>query len=79
MTTYYVATLAQYVLVEAEDEDGARALGREVLTQMYDDYREQEKRGIPVQIRTVRMPSDGELELWRWHQEMLASERTATS
>jgi hypothetical protein len=66
---YYVATLARYALVEADDEESARELGKELLVQMYDDYRRLAARGIPIEIRTVRGPTETELNLWRWHLE----------
>ena len=40
MTTFYVATLARYVLVEAVDEEEAREPGRAALYELYTDLRE---------------------------------------
>ena len=70
MTTYYVATLARYVLVEATNELDARAKGSAALCDLYADVRERNGRESPIQIRTVRPATDEEIELMRWHDEM---------
>jgi len=67
MTTFYVATLAQYVLVEAEDETQARQLGTEGIAKL--------GRNLPIIIRTIRPATSDEIEFDRWHQEALACER----
>ena len=67
MTTFYVATLAQYVLVEAEDETQARQLGTEAIARL--------GRNLPIIIRTIRPATSDEIEFDRWHQEALARER----
>ena len=74
MTTYYVATLARYVLVEAENESVARERGLASLHELYADLRKQRGKEVPINIRTVRAATDEEIELWRWHQEMVAGE-----
>lgn len=74
MTTWLVATLARYVLVEAEDETTARELGRVALYDLYADSRERYGREVPIKILTVRHATDAEIDLWRWHHEMLARE-----
>lgn len=66
MTTYYVATLATYVLVDAADELQARELGRVALIQLTGN--------ATPNIRTIRHATDEEIELSRWHQEMLDRE-----
>ncbi len=66
MTTYYVATLACYVLVEAGNEADARELGRAALVEITGN-------AAPT-IRTIRPATDDEVEFWRWHQEMLGRE-----
>ena len=71
MTTYYVATLARYVLVDAENELDARELGYAALRTLYaSDGRREEA----ITVRTVRPATHDEIELWRWHQEMVAAE-----
>jgi hypothetical protein len=67
MTTYYVATRARYVFIDAEDELEARERGAKALALMYDDLREQEKRGIPVPIHTVRPATEEETRPWGWY------------
>jgi hypothetical protein len=73
MTTFYVATLARYVLVDAENESDARELGR---TALHDLYTCDRRAVAAINIRTVRPATDDETEQWRWHQEKLAAERT---
>ena len=74
MTTYYVATLARYVLVDAKDENQARELGCEALHDLYVDLRERLGKDVPIEIRTVREATENEIELWTWHQNMLDAE-----
>lgn len=76
MTTYYIATLARYVLVDADDETQARELGHAALHDLYADLRERLGRDVPIDIRTVRPATDDEIALMRWHHEMLASEKS---
>lgn len=75
MTTYYVATLARYVLVNSEDETQARQLGRLELHDLYADLRERLGREVPINIRTVRPATNDEIDLWNWHHEMVAREQ----
>ena len=72
MTTYYVATLARYVLVDAEDEATARQLGQTALHDLYADVRERLGKDVPIEIRTVREATKEEIDLWNWHHEMIA-------
>jgi hypothetical protein len=74
MTTYYVATLARYVLVEAENDADARERGHAALHELYADLREQLGKEVPINIATLRPATTEEIELWRWHQEMVAGE-----
>ncbi|MBX3452500.1 MAG: hypothetical protein KF777_23315 [Planctomycetaceae bacterium] len=74
MTTFYVATLARYVLVEAEDETDARVAGQAALHELYADLRDRLGRDVPIEIRTIRPATTDEIELWRWHHETLARE-----
>ena len=75
MTTYLVATLARYVLVDAEDESEARRLGQPALHALYADVRERLGKDVPIEILTVRPAADDEIDLWKWHHEMVARER----
>ena len=74
MTTYLVATLARYVLVDAANEDEARALGQVALHDLYADLRERLGKDVPINILTVRPATDSEIELQRFHDEMMARE-----
>jgi len=78
MTTWYVATLGRYVLVEAPDEGTARVLGHPLLENLCADMRARHP-GYRVVIRTVRPAAPDEIELWRWHHEMEAREDRATT
>ncbi len=75
MRTYLVATLARYVLVDAEDETQARRRGAPMLYDLYEDVRERLGRDVPIDIRTVRPATDDEIDLWKRHHEMVARER----
>lgn len=71
MTTYYVATLARYVLVDAESEEQARERGLPGLYELYADVREKPGREVPINILTVRPATEEEIELGNWHREMV--------
>lgn len=75
MTTYYVATLARYVLVDAEHEAAARELGHAALHELYADLRQRWGKEVPIEIRTIRPATTDEIDLWKWHQQMLAAEK----
>lgn len=75
MTTYFVATLARYVLVDADNEDDARELGATKLHALYADLRAKLGRDVPINICTVRPATEDEIELQRFHDEMVARER----
>jgi hypothetical protein len=49
--THYVATLAQYVLVEAENEEQACERGQAALEELYAELRERHP-NVQVEIRT---------------------------
>ncbi len=66
MTTFYVATLSHYVLVDAANETDAHELGCLALVELTGN-------ATPT-IRTIRPATGDEIELSRWHQEMLARE-----
>ena len=74
MTTYLVATLARYVLVDAESESEARRLGLPALHALYADVRERLGKDVPIEIRTVREATQDEIDLWNWHHKMLEGE-----
>jgi hypothetical protein len=74
MTTFYVATLARYVLVEAEDEATARTTGYAALHALYADARLRLGREVAIEIKTVRPATADEIELQAWNDVMLASE-----
>lgn len=73
MSKYYVATLSRYVIVDATDEATARLAGREALVELYAD-----KPGATINILTVRLATDGEVDLWNTHQENIAREAART-
>ena len=64
MTTYYVATRAMYVLVDAANENEARTKALPALAELRED------RKAVIEIRTVRPATDDELELARWDSEL---------
>ena len=74
MSTYYVATLARYVLVEAESPSQARELGHPALSELYSAGRVTLGPELPLVVRTVRLASDDEIDTMRWHRESLARE-----
>ena len=74
MTTYLVATLARYVLVDAESEGEARRLGQPALHALYADVRERLGKDVPIEIRTIREATRDEIDLWNWHHKMLEQE-----
>lgn len=74
MTTYFVSTLARYVLVDAPDEAAARELGRPALYELYADVRARLGREVPIEIHTVRPATTDEIDLMKWHNLMVARE-----
>jgi len=75
MTTYYVATLARYVLVDAKDVADARELGHAALHELYADTRQRVGKDVPINIKTVRPATDDEIEFQRSHDGAVAGER----
>jgi hypothetical protein len=75
MTTDYVATLARYVLVEAENEGQAIELGRAALERLHAAAGQRNGKDLPVNIIVVRTATTDEIEFCRWGEEMLARER----
>ncbi len=74
MITFYVATLARYVLVDAADETAARVAGHAALHDLYADLRERLGRDVPIEIRTIRPATTDEIDMMKWHNQMLARE-----
>ena len=74
-TAYYVATLARYVVVEADNEAQARELGAAALHELYADVRAKLGREVPIEIRLVRPATTDEIEMLRFHERMLSNER----
>jgi hypothetical protein len=74
MTTFFVATLARYVLVDAPYEAAARELGRPALYELYAETRARLGRDVPIEIQVVRPATTDEIDLMKWHNEMIARE-----
>jgi hypothetical protein len=68
---YRVATLSRQVLVEATDETEARQLGGTALRKLYPRL----WKNTPLEIRTVVLATDDDIEFWHWHETMLTHER----
>jgi len=75
MTAYYIATLARYVVIDAENESQARERGAAALRELYADLRARYGREVPIEIRVVRPATTDEIEMVRFHERMLANER----
>ena len=75
MTAYYVATLARYVVIDAENGVQARERGAAALHELYADVRARYGREVPIEIRVVRPATTDEIEMVRFHERMLANER----
>ena len=71
MTTYYVATLACYVLVDAENEVQARQLALPALQERYAEVLGD--RDAKFEIRTVRPATADEIKWMAWYLESLSS------
>lgn len=69
MTTYFVATRVRYVLIDAADEAEARQQGQIEFRKQYAD---QPERAAGIEIHTVRPATTDEIELWNWHNMMVA-------
>ena len=76
MTTYYVATLARYVLVEAENENAGRELGQVALYELYADLRQRLGREVSIEIHTIRPATTEDIDMTKWHSEIVALEAT---
>jgi hypothetical protein len=73
-TTYYVATLARYVLVDAASEAEGRTLGQTALYDLYADLRERLGKEVPITIQLCRPATDEEIAMMRRQNECLARE-----
>lgn len=73
-TTYYVATFARYVLVEADDERQARERAVAELAERFADLSAKWGRHVPLVVRTVRPATADEISLWKLHQAQVAGE-----
>jgi hypothetical protein len=71
----YLATLAKYVLVEAESEGQARKLGRVGLKKLHAEVGRRLGKDLTVNILVVRPATTDEIEFCRRGEEMLARER----
>jgi len=69
------ATLARYVVVEAENESQARERGAAALHELYADLRAKLGHEVLIDIRTVRPATSDEIDMVRTHERMLANER----
>jgi hypothetical protein len=74
MTAYFVSTRARYVVVDAETETEARERGQVALHELYADLRERLGREVPIEIHTVRPATTDEIDMTKWHNEMMARE-----
>ena len=74
MKSYYVATLARYVLVDADTDAEAHRLGYAALHDLYADVRERLGREVLIDIRIVREASADEIELCDWHRRQAEGE-----
>ena len=73
-TTYYVAPLARYVLVDAASEAEGRTLGQTALYDLYADLRERLGKEVPITIQLCRPATDEEIAMMRRHKGCLARE-----
>lgn len=69
MRKYYVATLSRYVIVDASGEATARDAGHAALVELCAD-----RPDMPINILTIRLATDSEVDLWNTHQANLARE-----
>jgi hypothetical protein len=71
MPTFYVATRARYVIVEADDETEARRLGEPEIQKLQAELTVRSRQNLPIEIHVVRPATDDEIELGRWNRELL--------
>jgi hypothetical protein len=70
MPTFYVATRALYVVVDANDGHQARELAGPALAALLHKTLGRE---APVEIHIIRLATADEIELMKWHDQMVAS------
>lgn len=78
MSKYLVATLAIYAIVEAKDEADARLKGGAALYELYADVRARHGGEVPIVIRTIRLATPDEIDLWDAHQANVARQAKET-
>lgn len=71
MNMYFVSAGFRYVLVDARNKEQARTLAMPKLIELYADMLERFGSQYPINIHTVREATPEEVELWRWHHEMI--------
>lgn len=69
MKTYYVATISQYVLVDANGIEDARSKGTVALQELSD-----ERNRLKPRICTIRIASDDEIASMMWHKATVSRE-----
>ena len=77
MITYLVATLSTYVLVDAESEAEAKAKARKPLNELLAEACKRTGFTGEIPIQTVRPATQQEIDLWRWHCEMVEADARA--
>ena len=75
MKMYFVSAGFRYVLVEARNEEQARTLAMPKLTELYADMLERFGDQYQINIHTVREATPEEVDLWRWHHEMIRQDQ----
>jgi hypothetical protein len=73
-TTFYVATKFRYVLVDAANEEEARAVGQVKLYELYEDLRRKLGREVEIEIHILREASEKEIGIWNDHVEFVTRE-----
>lgn len=73
MRKYYVATLSRYVIVDATGEATARDAGHAALVELCAD-----RPDMPINILTIRLATEGEVDLWNTHRDNVASDLVRT-
>jgi hypothetical protein len=71
-TTFYVATKTRYVLIDADTEQEARNEGRVKLQWLYQE--ECLPNASSIEIHTIRIATDSEINLWNAHCRNLKRE-----
>ena len=61
---------------EVAFENGKTSNATKLQKLVYADLRERLGRDVPMEIRTIRLATDEEVELQSWHEGMVARERS---